>query len=262
MSVKIYVASHIEPEYALPKNYEFILTGGFGIKKCDVEGYITHNSIEGNISKKNKNYSELTAVYTIKQLIEVGAVKEDFVGFVHYRRFFLSSLKYLFYIKLKATIKRRLEFKDISNYIFSDKTIPVFFSEKNIFVAKKTKFNMTLYEQFAMLHDVSDLDKAISQVLDLYPDYSRCILEFKNSKHIYCCNMMIAKTDVFKSYCDWLFPVLFQLELKIELENRNGYQERVFGYISERLFNLWLLYNKENYEIIEMPVARILNAKN
>ena len=50
---------------------------------------------------------------------------------------------------------------------------------------------------------------------------------------------------VLNDYCDWLFDILFTLEKEIDLSDRDDYQKRVFGFLSERLFTVWLEHNSQ-----------------
>ena len=57
-------------------------------------------------------------------------------------------------------------------------------------------------------------------------------------------NMFVMKYDDFVNYCEWLFSVLAIVEKNIDINNRDTYQKRVFGFMAERLFNIWVLKNK------------------
>ena len=57
--------------------------------------------------------------------------------------------------------------------------------------------------------------------------------------------MIIAKKEYFNNYCEWLFDILFELEKKIDLSNYDEYNKRIFGFLSERLLNVWLYKNKD-----------------
>ena len=56
--------------------------------------------------------------------------------------------------------------------------------------------------------------------------------------------MMICRKDLWNQYCEWLFPILFELEKEIDILQYNGYQQRVFGFLAERLLNIWVRHQK------------------
>ena len=37
----------------------------------------------------------------------------------------------------------------------------------------------------------------------------------------------------------WLFPILVSLETQIDISDRDTFQKRVFGFLAERLFNVF-----------------------
>jgi hypothetical protein len=57
-------------------------------------------------------------------------------------------------------------------------------------------------------------------------------------------NMMFCRRTLFDDYCAWLFPILFSLEDQVDLTGANDYQKRLYGFLSERLLNVWMLQNK------------------
>lgn len=72
-------------------------------------------------------------------------------------------------------------------------------------------------------------------------DYLYAFDEFMQHRSLYLFNMFIMSQEHFNAYMEWLFPLLFAVEDSIDLEDYDNHQKRVFGYISERLFNVWLL---------------------
>ena len=65
-----------------------------------------------------------------------------------------------------------------------------------------------------------------------------------SKKNYLPCNMFICKHDLMNSYCTWLFPILFEIESRMDLSNRSAYQARAIGFLAERLFTLYVLHNK------------------
>ena len=67
--------------------------------------------------------------------------------------------------------------------------------------------------------------------------------------------MMFCKKELFDQYCIWLFDILFELEKYVNLNELNDYQKRLYGFLSERLLNIWV---RENKVIIKnVPVVNI-----
>ena len=57
--------------------------------------------------------------------------------------------------------------------------------------------------------------------------------------------MMICRHELLKQYAEWLFDVLFEVEKHIDLDKyEDDYQRRVFGFMSERLLQVWVAHKK------------------
>ena len=59
----------------------------------------------------------------------------------------------------------------------------------------------------------------------------------------YLTNMMIAKADIYNAYCSWLFDILFEVEKRSDLTSYSIQEARIFGYLSERLVDVWVTHN-------------------
>lgn len=59
--------------------------------------------------------------------------------------------------------------------------------------------------------------------------------------------MFVMRYDLYCKYCQWLFSILFKLEQEINFKNYTGYQQRVLGYIAERLLDVWIEHNHIQY---------------
>ena len=62
--------------------------------------------------------------------------------------------------------------------------------------------------------------------------------------------MFIMKKELADQYCEWLFDVLFELEKRLDISNYNQNDQRVFGFVSERLLDVWLNTNEIKYKDI------------
>ena len=69
--------------------------------------------------------------------------------------------------------------------------------------------------------------------------------------------MFVMKKSYFDEYCTWLFDILFTLEKRIDISSYDSYEARIFGFLSERLFNVWL--ERQNLKKVEVPVVFLEN---
>ena len=65
--------------------------------------------------------------------------------------------------------------------------------------------------------------------------------------------MFIMRRDLLNAYCSWLFPVLFDIEARLDISAYDDYDRRVFGFLAERLLDVWIWTNRVPYT--EMPIV-------
>jgi len=197
-----------------------------------------------NISIKNKNYCELTALYWVWK-----NTNEDIVGLMHYRRFFNILLKTI--IKPHRVVKVAIDSKKILKLNTQEEIIKKRVNnildkyEVILPYPRYYKYNKhTLNSQYEAEHIASDWETCINVLLNKYPEYKESVNKFfENSNKIYGLNMFISKKTWSDNYCAWLFDILFEVEKKIKIST-NPYQQRVFGFLSERLLTLYILHHK------------------
>ena len=170
-----------------------------------------------NISEKNKQFCELTALYWIWK-----HAREDILGLVHYRRHFLFPKNW------KECM--------LSNQV--DVILPV-----PLYVAP------TVEENFKSRHDPSDWEFMMQYLKDNFPeDYQAACRFFKGNLYSPC-NMFVMKREVLDALCSWLFPILFKVA-EHGGEKDNSYLNRYPGFISERLISLYFEINREKFKLV------------
>lgn len=214
MKNSIYVVTHKEFNYKLLASYIPIQVGkintGLSLP------YITDDTGD-NISSKNSNYCELTAVYWIWKNVK----NVDNVGICHYRRYFVTGLS-----------SRLID----DNYI--DKTLENY----DVILPTKYKTESSVYNHFINSTsgrevDLINLRKIISEI---YPDYLESYDKIMKSRSTSYCNMLVTSKENYDTYCKWLFDILFSLE---KITNMDGYtkqEQRLYGFLSEFLLNVWI----------------------
>lgn len=202
-----------------------------------------------NISTKNPFYCELTAQYWAWK-----NCNSEYIGFMHYRRFLdiLSAFNNEEY-DLPSIDTKKLA-KTIQEY---DIIIP---EEYNVHPVGLHKNLMTNYDFYCRNHIKEDLDIVIDIVKRFYPEYTETMNEYFADTKTFFFNMFVMKKDLYQKYCEWLFSILFESEKFIKISD-NKYQKRVFGFLSERLLNIFVRHemkNNPNLKILYSSVITIL----
>ncbi|MEY2923326.1 MAG: hypothetical protein RL108_1952 [Bacteroidota bacterium] len=239
MSTKILICTHKEFNY-IPDNSFLPIHVGKEISAVDLPYQADNIGI--NISAKNKNYCELTALYWAwKNLHEITTV-----GLCHYRRFFDFS-----------ETKTANEITDVTEDYFSNHFQNYCYQENklegfDIILPKKIIKTRSLYSHYSFSHLPEDFDILEKTVIALYPEYEasfKKILFETNSFSPF--NMFVASRELTADYANWLFTILEKVEQQIKIST-NPYQERVLGFMSERLLNVYVDYNQ--LKIMYLPV--------
>ena len=116
-----------------------------------------------------------------------------------------------------------------------------YFGRKS-FLGKKTIYSYDVLVQ--LLKDGNDIILPKKEFfLQSAKEYMDSFENFFNQNKCSLFNMMFCKAEYFDQYCNWLFDILFELEGKIDLVALNNYQKRIFGFLSERLLNVWVSHN-------------------
>lgn len=231
----VYIVTHKDVDIPIMDGYCILQVGAKGKKNL---GFL-RDDIGENISNRNSNFCELTGVYWIWK-----NSKEDFKGIVHYRRFFGRS-------NLSSSFKKIFSYEQLVNKL----------SKADILLPYVEFFQTNTYYQ---LIRSSCTDKVFSllkkTVSELFPEYIDDFDEFFDDNKSVLFNMMFCRGEIFDDYCKWLFAILFELDKIIDFNELSDYQERIYGFLAERLLNIWVIHNKlkvENVPIINTELSLI-----
>lgn len=201
-----------------------------------------------NISALNKHYCELTALYWIWR-----NCRPDYFGLFHYRRF-------LNFAGTETT------FSDMDNaedrFGLHLENIRPLFDVYDVILPQQRAANAqkeSLYELYAKAHVIADLDLVLKLLGRYYPAMKNTaeeVLHYRPGG--YYKNMMIASYSFWDGYCSWLFDLLFRAAAVINpwLPLRDAYQQRVYGFLSERLLNVYVEHVRRTagLRIKEVPI--------
>ena len=179
-----------------------------------------------NISKKNGNYSELTGLYWIwkNRLCSREMCEGEgpfYFGLWQYRRVF----------ELSPDDLSRLAANDV------DVVLPYPMPYEPDINAHHERYLKS-----------ADWEALLLALEKLQPEYAEVFGEVLGQQYLYNYNVILAKKQVLKDYCEWLFPIL---EITEELSFPKGSErsDRYIGYMGETLETLYFMKNMDRLKI-------------
>lgn len=183
------------------------------------------DEMKDNISHLNSKLNEMTAIYAYWKNLMKDA---DYVGHNHYRRLF-----------------RIEDLDDIAEYdVIDAKPIPMVFNISYFTGSQIPNFVPTdVKNGYAICHKIEDWNK-MEALLKNTPYY----VDFEDWSKQSCltspCNVFVMKKKIFEDYCEFIFPILFDLEKQVDLTGYDNYQKRQLSFLAERLTSLFLFVKK------------------
>lgn len=239
MNVKLIIAMHKPWEIPQGEIYLPLFVGAIGKENIIINGKAIERDDNGdNISPKNPNYCELTGLYYAWKNIDA-----DAIGLVHYRRHF--SNKSWLYRKAHMPFECTL----------TDDEALELMAEYDIVVPKLRNYYIeTLYSHYANTHDARHQDLTKEIIKEKFPDLLPFLQKAYDSKSGHMFNMCILKRELLDEYCSFLFDVLGELEKQVDTANLSSFDARLFGRVSEIIFNAWIFKKRdEGIKIKEIP---------
>lgn len=221
----VYVAAH--------KAYAVRETPGYiplqvGAALHEALPYVGDNTGD-HISEKNPTYCELTGLYWIWKNTD-----DPYKGLVHYRRYFMQG-----------------------GALLSEPTIEALLQECDAILPPAEYLREAAGEEFCLhsghQRDLELLRQAVEAVDPaVLPAFDKVM--GGNRLHLY--NMVIARRETFDRYCEWLFAVLAHMEPQVDMTGYTPYQQRLYGFLGERLLNVWLTHTEA-----QVRTVRVVNTE-
>ena len=213
-SCNIFMAGSVK-DTPLKNRYELssdIIGVQAGAALSDAAAEMVRDDTGENISFKNRDYSELTVTYWAWKNRNA-----DYMGICHYRRI--------------------LDMPDNSQGLL-DGNIGAILPLPYLCYGD-TSFQYLRYVPADYGHVFTEMLKQTG-----HSD----IIETMNDRIIYSHNMLIARNDIFRKYCEWMFPILFEFEERIGKKDN-----RYIGYFGEVLTSAFFIINRTKINILHAP---------
>lgn len=214
----VYMArSHVD-QLSLPaKLPTWIIPIQVGSALTDQDICLIKDNTGKNISERNGNYSECTALHWMWK----NAPKVDYIGLCHYRRHFMAN---------EDEIKRMAA------------------ANIDILVTTPTFVVETVGAFFSTLIPESDIEAMLKAIKDVCPEYLSSAKAFLVSRFYPPCNLFIMKYNLFMDYSNFIFSVTFEIE---NYYNKMKFyrNDRYIGFIIECLLGIFLMKNIKQLKI-------------
>lgn len=246
MTESYYILSHKPVKYRCSTGKYKMLQCGAAVsdEKFGDEADNTGTSI----SEKNKYWVETTGIYWIWK-----NCKSDIKGHTQYRRFLSVNLD----------------------------LVPFILQSKDIILAKPVSWGYSLERVYSFTHNIADLCDCEQIIKEKFPDYAEAYDKaMKRNKWLYFSNSFIARKEIYDDLCEFCFGVLEEFERRhkftcyedvyehekkfcdnfnfheqIISDFKKGHpgiddmatlQSWVFGYLFERMLNVYVTKNSLN----------------
>lgn len=225
LNIKILIAAH--KLYWMPTD-DVYLPVHVGAEGKESIGYTPDNTGD-NISSKNPHFCELTGLYWAWKNLDA-----DYLGLVHYRRYF--------------TRKEVHNIEQKKQQILTQEEWETRLQQHPVIVADKRKYYIeSNRSHYNHAHHPEGLDITEQLLKEICPAYLPSFETVMNRTWAHMFNMFVMRRDLYDAYMQWLFDILFALEKRVDITGWDTYESRVFGFVAERLLDVWLEYNNVDY---------------
>ena len=179
MNLRVVVAAH--KPYWMPADPVYLPVQVGAAGKESIPGYTRDDSGE-NISAKNPHYCELTGLYWAAHNID-----SDYIGIVHYRRYFAS--------------RRKSRFAAKKDRVISHEELCSILATTNVVLPKERHYFIeTNYTQYIHAHHKRDLTATRAIIARKCPEYLPAYDMYMSKTHGHHFNMFVMKKELLQHY--------------------------------------------------------------
>ncbi len=201
------------------RGYEQFIQAGRALEKADLAGCSSFDNVGENISDRNRQMCELTALYWIWKNAD-----QECVGVEHYRRRFI--------------LPDGWESSFAQGKVDAVLPVPLY-------------VRPSLMGNYVARHECGPWEVMMRQLKSQHGQecYDAAADFFENSGCYSPCNMLIARREVFSRVCEFVFPIVFAVMEECGTIEDN-YQNRYPGFLSERLISFFFYYYRDRFKVV------------
>lgn len=191
-----------------------------------------------NISDMNRSFCELTGLYWMWK-----NVRAEAYGLSHYRRHFRPLGEGV---------------AVAGQQVASSAELSGLLARHDIVLSRPRNYWIeSVRKHYQNAHNGDDLVALERVIRERSPQYLHAFDETFSRTRVSLYNMFVMRETHFDAYCRWLFDILLEMRKRIAWQEYGPYQGRVFGFLGERLLNVWTLHNIPVERVAYLPVVNL-----
>lgn len=221
---KFYKDKQLSDKYHMP---EWITPIQVGASLCNERVANILDCDGENISNKNVNYSELTALYWMwKNRLVHNSVDDstEYYGLSHYRRIL-----------------------DLSE----DDILRLVDNDVDVVLPYPMPYEPNMEEHHRRYLKDEDWQAVLKALKELQPEYVDQLPIVLGQKYLYNYNIVVARKKILEDYCNWLFPILELVE-ELSVPKEIERADRYIGYVGETLETVYFMLNKDKLNVMHV----------
>ncbi len=266
--IKIFVSHRVDLDSAIVHNpvYHPILCGSCYMDKELKPGF-ERDDTGDNISNRRMTFCEVTIQYWAWKNVQA-----DYYGLCHYRRYLAFKTPRVTQSNQYGHLMAEYPFPHTQKaYGLLDRAhMEQVIASCDILAAKPAQvakiktpkgYKHTVKEHWAAYDNQFIKAELLDMLLDLVdkhaPQYSASAREYYASDKIWGFNCYVMQKRPFEELCEFQFPILFELEKRLDMTGYTETMRRSPGFASEILYGIFLYHHQkqQDYTVKTLPLV-------
>ena len=260
-NIKIFVSSRIDLECASFNNSMLVPVRCGAVYDQNKNSNILGDDTGDNISNRRMTFCEFTVQYWAWKNVEA-----DYYGLFHYRRFLSFSRHRFGEDAYGSVVAQQIDEDSARIYGLQEDVMREIIERYDIIIPEAR--NVSKFpEKYTSIRDhwnnapelhAKDLDLMLQIIGRLSPEYYASAQEYVSGSMGYFCAMHIMKREIFMDYCQWLYPLMFEIEKELDIEFYSVEGQRTVGHLGERLLGIYIYHMKKYHPEIRIKEVQTI----
>lgn len=206
--------------------------------------------------KNNKITNNINTLYCVKNPLQRTLNEIDRMLYIYHTENYNNLPQYIGWVSYRRYLKHCLN---------NPEDIETILRDKKIILPQPVDLGATVYTHYTTWHNHKDIEDACNIIVNMYPQYRQDIIDVLNGKKLYANGLFLMRRDEYIRYIQWIESVWIEwrnlhkfikdseVEDYVREQMNEGnyinrlstveYQARIFGFLAERLFTIYIKHN-------------------